>query len=226
MNIIITEKQKNAILKVLQEQKLLTKLINKGKDYFDTSSCSTDITKKAKDWKELYSILVENQMIKNGEHMLILWGPTQTMYYTNNGINLLGEMRVSTGSWGFGNSSDNPSTSTGLMSIGRKIQANKKYQVLVGKTPINLVLGPNMEGSRQDSEGKTHIAEVTTALLELNGLEECNKNVYSRSIYIHGTNRESKLGAKASNGCVRVSNDNVLYLIKNVKSNTKVYIKP
>jgi lipoprotein-anchoring transpeptidase ErfK/SrfK len=67
---------------------------------------------------------------------------------------------------------------------------------------------------------------VLTGILELNGLEECNKNAFSRNIYFHGTNRESKLGAPHSNGCVRVSNDNIQWMVNNIQRGTKVYIKP
>ena len=65
-----------------------------------------------------------------------------------------------------------------------------------------------------------------TGILELTGLELCNKNIYSRSIYVHGTNKEKSLGGKHSNGCVRVSNDDILFLLNSIKVGTKLYVKP
>lgn len=43
--------------------------------------------------------------------------------------------------------------------------------------------------------GKKHM-EVLTGILELSGLEPCNQNVATRNIYIHGTNKELRLGKR------------------------------
>jgi lipoprotein-anchoring transpeptidase ErfK/SrfK len=67
---------------------------------------------------------------------------------------------------------------------------------------------------------------VLTGILELIGLEPFNKNVASRAIYVHGTNKEKGLGGKHSNGCIRVSNDDILYLLSSVTVGTKLYVKP
>lgn len=211
---------------ILSEQNLIQKVINRGKDFFDDTPCSTDYTSDARDWKDLYNMLIKRKKIKLGSPILLLWGPTQTMYYTKDGKNVIREMPVSTGSWGFGNTGSNPSTSTGLMKITNKRKGEKKYQVFVSKTPTNLVLGPNIDSTRKDKNGKTHTAEVLTGILELEGLEPCNQNVARRNIYIHGTNREKSLGNKASNGCIRVSNDNILYLLNELPIGTKLYVRP
>ena len=60
---------------------------------------------------------------------------------------------------------------------------------------------------------------ITSRILRLKGLE-CGKNLggcvdtYSRYIYIHGTNHESKLGKPASSGCIQVSNKDAVELAK------------
>jgi hypothetical protein len=227
MNIIISEEQTNRLIESITEQVEFGKLINRVKGAFDFTQCSTSDTGSAKNWQNLYNMLSEGKLIKSGEPMLILWGPSQTMYYTMNGKTLSKEMKVSTGAYGFTNAEDSASTSTGLMKISNKIKAPKKYQVLVGKKPINLVLGPDMPGKRKDPEtGEIHDADVLTGLLELVGLEPCNKNVYSRSIYIHGTNKEKQLGGKHSNGCIRVSNENILFLLNTIRIGTKLYVRP
>jgi lipoprotein-anchoring transpeptidase ErfK/SrfK len=62
--------------------------------------------------------------------------------------------------------------------------------------------------------------------LDLDGLEDCNKNTFSRNIYFHGTNKEKFLGTPRSNGCIRVSNNDILWMISSLPEGTKVYIKP
>jgi len=188
------------------------------------SSCSPDDI-RVSDWKSLYSNLLERNMIEKNESLLVIWGPTQTMYYTNDGKNLSAKYAVSTAKKGFGNEEDSDKTSTGLLEISNKITA-KNNEVLVAKKPIGKILGPNKDSNRVDDKGKTHIAEVLTGILELNGLEKCNKNAFSRNIYIHGTNRERFLGTKNSGGCVRVSNNVIKQLISSIPTGTKVYIYP
>jgi hypothetical protein len=235
MRIILSENQTKRLVNNITEQDVLGQVYNKIKNYFsgdsepetDSGSCSTGLTKDCKDWKQLYDKLLNSKLIKNGEPMLIVWGPSQTMYYTQNGKTLTKQIRVSTGAKGFSNNQDSGSTGTGLMKVSNKFKAPRKYQVLVSKTPVNLVLGPDMPGTRKDPKtGETHVADVLTGILELSGLEECNKNIYNRSIYVHGTNKEKSLGSAHSNGCIRVSNDNILYLLNSVKIGTKLYVRP
>ena len=53
---------------------------------------------------------------------------------------------------------------------------------------------------------------VLTRILRLEGLDTDNLNTYGRYIYIHGTNHEAELGNPASQGCIRMSNQNVIDL--------------
>jgi lipoprotein-anchoring transpeptidase ErfK/SrfK len=218
MKIIITEYQLN----LLKEQVTWYN----PKTWFEDneSSCSPDKI-DAGDWKELYSELVKNKLIKKGTDLIIIWGPNQTLYYTNDGNSLTKSFKVSTGANGFSNQPDNKETPTGLLQIKGKVKA-KKYEVLVAKTPTGRILGPNVDSTRVDNKGNKHTAEVITGLLELDGLESCNKNAFSRNIYFHGTNKEKFLGTARSNGCIRVSNDDIQWMISNIPEGTKVYIKP
>ena len=220
MRYIVTESQ----FRKLEEQWYNPASWFEGEDTKSDISCSSDKL-KPKNWKDLYSQLVKNNLIKNNEKMLIVWGPTQTVYYTSDGTNLLKNFKVSTGANGFSNQADNKETPTGLMKVKGKIKA-KPYEVLVAKTPTGTILGPNKDSSRIDPQGNKHFAEVLTGILELDGVEECNKNVFSRNIYFHGTNHERGLGMPRSNGCVRVSNDAIKWLVDNIQIGTKVYIQP
>ena len=63
----------------------------------------------------------------------------------------------------------------------------------------------------------------------LSGLEEGenlggNVDTFSRYIYIHGTPEEWRLGQKASHGCIRMSNRDVIELFNIVEEGTEVYI--
>lgn len=216
MKYIITEQQLN----FLKEQWYDPRTWFGGSD----TGCSSDKI-EADDWKQLYAELVKKKLIKKGEKLLIVWGPSQTLYYTQDGKTAQKTTKVSTGANGFGSDTGNKQTPAGLLQVRGKIKA-KPYEVLISKTPTGKILGPDVDSTRVDEKGNKHKAEVLTGILELNGLEECNKNAFSRNIYFHGTNRESKLGAPHSNGCVRVSNDTVQWMINNIPSGTKVYIKP
>ena len=71
---------------------------------------------------------------------------------------------------------------------------------------------------------------VQTRILWLSGLEEnVNKgkgvDSYSRYIYIHGTPEEWLLGTKASKGCIRMSNIDVIDLFDRVYEGMIVNIK-
>ena len=186
--------------------------------------CSTDKV-ESDNWKDLYAELVKNKVIKKGEKLLIVWGSSQTLYYTQDGKTPIRSFKVSTGANGFGNEPDNKETPMGLLQIKGKVKA-RPYEVLVSKTPTGKILGPDVDSTRVDNEGNKHHAEVLTGILELDGMEDCNKNAFSRSIYFHGTNKESGLGAPHSNGCIRVSNNNIQWMVNSIPEGTKVYIKP
>ena len=71
---------------------------------------------------------------------------------------------------------------------------------------------------------------VTSRILWLDGQEEgLNKgkgvDSYNRYIYIHGTHEEGLIGQKASHGCIRMFNNDVIYLYDIVKEGTNVYIR-
>ena len=70
---------------------------------------------------------------------------------------------------------------------------------------------------------------ITSRILRLNGLEE-GKNKggdvdsYNRYIYIHGTPHCNKLGSKQSQGCIRMSDSDVIKLFDLVDHKTLVLI--
>ena len=70
---------------------------------------------------------------------------------------------------------------------------------------------------------------ICTRILWLSGLEVGknkggNIDSYSRYIYIHGTNEEGLLGKKASHGCIRMSNSDIIELCNKEICKSIVYI--
>jgi len=65
---------------------------------------------------------------------------------------------------------------------------------------------------------------ITSRILRLNGLQKRNSNTLDRYIYIHGTNDESSIGIKASIGCVRMKNSDIIELFDKVKTGCPVRI--
>jgi lipoprotein-anchoring transpeptidase ErfK/SrfK len=81
-----------------------------------------------------------------------------------------------------------------------------------------------------ESPINTESDHVTSRILWLSGLESGinsgpGVDSYSRYIYIHGTHEEGLIGQKASHGCIRMFNNDVVYLYDIVEKGTKVYIR-
>jgi lipoprotein-anchoring transpeptidase ErfK/SrfK len=65
---------------------------------------------------------------------------------------------------------------------------------------------------------------IVTRILWLKGLEAQNRNAYGRTIYIHGTAEEWKIGTPASYGCVRMRSNDVVHLFDTVGVGARVDI--
>lgn len=163
-----------------------------------------------------------NSVLNNYRTVFYVDGAKQNYkLFRNKEIIKLG--KVSTGAKGFGNKNNSGKTSTGLMEVLKIVgKGFEKGTVLVGLQKTSIVLGPDESGPRPG-----HPAEVLTRAITLTGKEDINSNVTSRSIYIHGTNREGRLGTKASGGCVRVSSDDAIELADNLLSpGDAVFVDP
>lgn len=181
--------------------------------------CNTKSLNKYKNLKTLYDKLVESDLISQGDTIVQIRGSKQRLYVTSDG-ETYDTYKVSTALKGFSNTEDTAKTPLGLCKITKITTTSDKYEVLIGGSETGTILGPNTPGERKNHS----CAEVTTGMLVLSGVETCNKNVSNRSIYIHGTNREKYLGTKASGGCVRISNDDILTLTNVLSRGTYVYI--
>ncbi len=71
---------------------------------------------------------------------------------------------------------------------------------------------------------------ITTRILWLRGLEPGvnaggDVDTHDRYIYIHGTNRESRLGSPCSAGCVHMNNIEIVGLFDEVRTGDVVWIE-
>ena len=132
---------------------------------------------------------------------------------------------VSTSKYGEGEEENSYKTPLGKHEIKEKIGEG---------AAINTIFVARLD-TKKESEiitlpQDTEDDHVTSRILWLDGLEEgVNKgpgvDSYNRYIYIHGTHEEGLIGMKASHGCIRMFNNDVIYLYDIVKKGTKVYIK-
>ena len=148
----------------------------------------------------------------------------QRLYLFNNN-NLVKSFPVSTSKYGEGQIENSFKTPLGLHEIKEKIGY---------KAPINTIFtareNTNKRAEIQINPNDTEVDFVTSRILWLDGLENgINRGVgvdsYSRYIYIHGTHEEGLIGQKASHGCIRMFNNDVIELFDMVSEGTKVQIR-
>ena len=148
----------------------------------------------------------------------------QRLYLYNND-NLVQSFPVSTSKYGEGQIENSFKTPLGLHEIKEKIG---------DYAPINTIFtareNTNKRAEIQINPNDTEDDFVTSRILWLDGLENgINRGVgvdsYSRYIYIHGTHEEGLIGQKASHGCIRMFNNDVIELFDMVSEGTKVQIR-
>ncbi len=104
---------------------------------------------------------------------------------------------------------------------------------IIGKSePINSVFTSRLttgEIYKHSLLKDTNQDWILSRIIRLSGLEigyNSLKNVDSmqRYIYIHGTNEEEKIGTPCSHGCIRMKNDDIIKLCKQISLDTLIYI--
>jgi len=149
---------------------------------------------------------------------------SQQRLYLKQNDNLIKSYPISSSKYGEGSTENSNMTPLGLHVIKEKIGTNVPINTLF-ISRINTKRTVNIENSRN----KTKDDHITSRILWLDGLEE-GKNKgkgvdsYSRYIYIHGTHEEGLIGEKASHGCIRMLNNDVIDLYNYVNIGTEVYI--
>ena len=152
--------------------------------------------------------------------MIFVNSSNQTLYFFQDD-KLVYESRISTSMYGMGCTINSYKTPTGLHTIAAMIgHGLPAGTVFKHRKPTAEIV---KEIPKDDHD------YITSRILRLSGLEE-GKNKggdvdsYNRYIYIHGSPHYDKLGTRQSQGCIRMSNDDVIKLFKLVNNQTLVLI--
>ncbi len=123
--------------------------------------------------------------------------------------------KISTSKFGVGDRPGSNCTPLGRMQVAKKIGDGAPMgSVFKGRRPTGEVIRP-------DSPGRD---PVVTRILWLSGTESRNQNAFRRTIYIHGTPEERRLGAPASFGCIRMGSSDVADLYERVGAGADVFV--
>ena len=162
------------------------------------------------DYKDLDLLIVVN--ISSQELFLLNRGHIEQVY------------SISTSTYGTGSKENSFKTPLGKHKISEKIgQGLPRGAILKARKWTGAIA--NIIKNPIDTEFDV----VTSRILWLEGLEQ-GKNLgpgvdsKSRYIYIHGTAEEGLIGKPASDGCVRMYNNDVISLFDKVSINTEVWI--
>ena len=147
----------------------------------------------------------------------------QKLYLTDSG-KLIKEYDISSSKYGEGSESGSFKTPLGKHAVKKMIGGGQPHGMrFIGRVPSEIY--PIY------AEEKILVSDdvVQSRIIWLAGQEEgINKgpgvDSYTRYIYIHGTHEEGLIGKKASHGCIRMLNHDVLELYKIIPAKTAVNI--
>ena len=147
----------------------------------------------------------------------------QRLYLLSN-ESIIRSYPISSSDYGEGQTENSLKTPLGKHEVKTKIGTNvPKYQFFVSREHIPQEV--NVIHEPFDSPDDF----ITTRIMWLTGLTEGfnkggNVDSFNRYIYIHGTHEEGLIGKKASHGCIRMLNHDVLELFKIIPVKTTVNI--
>ena len=165
------------------------------------------------------------------QYLLVSPKDQKLLYISNKTIKLL--YPVSTSKFGLGCLNDSFKTPLGLHSIIEKIGDKMPiFTIFKGRKTIknNLTLQDLYKDvDTLNKHFKEHQDVITSRILRLKGEEKNineggNVDSYSRYIYIHGTAHEDQIGSKASHGCIRMNNQDIIDLFDKCPENMFVLI--
>jgi lipoprotein-anchoring transpeptidase ErfK/SrfK len=120
-------------------------------------------------------------------------------------------------------------------SLGTPSGLHEVAERIGGGQPIGMVFKSRVPTGRHFSEmpeqetGSGNL--VTSRILWLRGLEPGvnsggEVDTYKRYIYIHGTQREDRIGSPISAGCILMRNSEIIELFDEVRTGDLVWIAP
>ncbi len=151
---------------------------------------------------------------KDDRHKMIVSVRDQKMVLVRDGKTVK-SYKVSTSKFGLGDVPGSHQTPLGHMQVVKKIGgAAPQGAVFKNRRRTGEILKPNSPGRDP----------IVTRILWLKGMEKRNQNAFHRTIYIHGTPEEKRLGKPASFGCIRMSSRDVADLYGRVGYGADVFI--
>jgi len=160
--------------------------------------------------------------IKPGERILVVRIGTATLQFFRKGA-LVKSYAVSTSLRPPSNIKNSLGTPWGLHEIAERIGAGQPPgTVFKSRIPTGCHFSELAAAGSDDNL-------VTSRILWLRGLEDGvnrggNVDSYGRYIYIHGTNREDRIGEPQSAGCVLMRNLDIVELFEDVRAGDLVLI--
>ncbi|HEX8372911.1 MAG TPA: L,D-transpeptidase [Chthoniobacterales bacterium] len=139
---------------------------------------------------------------RDRDHKLLVSVPDQKMRVFKRG-HIIAEYPVSTSKFGLGNVRGSNATPLGRLQVKKKIGDGAPLgAVFKSRRRTGEILRPNSPGRDP----------IVTRILWLDGLEARNAQTFARTIYIHGTPEEWRIGTPASYGCIRMRSIDVMQL--------------
>jgi lipoprotein-anchoring transpeptidase ErfK/SrfK len=123
--------------------------------------------------------------------------------------------KISTSKFGVGDRPGSNYTPLGHLQVAKKIGDNAPLgSVFKSRRRTGEVLPPNAPGRDP----------IVTRIMWLTGTEARNQNTFRRTIYIHGTPEEKRLGKPASYGCIRMGSRDVADLYNRIGTGADVFV--
>jgi L,D-transpeptidase catalytic domain len=123
--------------------------------------------------------------------------------------------KISTSKFGEGDRPGSNCTPLGRLQVAKKIGDNAPLgSVFKTRRRTGEVIKPNAVGRDP----------VVTRIMWLSGTESRNQNTFRRTIYIHGTPEERRLGSPASYGCIRMGSTDVADLYNRIGTGADVFV--
>jgi len=127
----------------------------------------------------------------------------------------IGRFDVSTSRFGLGDRPGSCATPLGKLEVAEKIGTGAPLGMkFKDRRPTGEIVPVNAPGRDP----------IVTRILWLKGQEPQNQHAYSRTIYIHGTAEEWKIGTPASYGCIRMRSRDILTLFDTIGTGAGVEI--
>jgi len=139
---------------------------------------------------------------RDRDHRVLVSVPDQKMRVFSRGT-VIAEYPVSTSKFGLGDVRGSNATPLGRLQVKKKVGDGAPVgAVFKSRRRTGEILQPNAAGRDP----------IVTRILWLDGLERRNAHSFERTIYIHGTPEEWRIGTPASYGCIRMKSTDVIRL--------------